>query len=97
MRHASVLIWLVAGWVGYALLPWYGLEDGIMRTPVRSWLGDEAGTGLVQAALGAHRVALLEQGLRIGDTRVQVAAVRACIERWRRRRGPRRLHRRALW
>ena len=51
MRHASVLIWLVAGWVGYALLPWYGLEDGIMRTPVRSWLGDEAGTGLVQAVL----------------------------------------------
>ncbi|MBM3478934.1 MAG: iron ABC transporter permease [Alphaproteobacteria bacterium] len=51
MRHASVLIWLAAGWVGFALLPWYGLEDGITRTPVRSWLGDEAGTGLVQALL----------------------------------------------
>lgn len=51
MRHASVLIWLAAGWAGFALLPWYGLEDGITRTPVRFWFGDEAGTGLVQALL----------------------------------------------
>ena len=51
MRHASVLIWLAAGWAGFALLPWYGLEDGIMRTPVRYWLGGEAGTGLAQALL----------------------------------------------
>ena len=51
MRHASVLIWLAAGWAGFALLPWYGLEDGITRTPVRYWLGDEAGTGLAQALL----------------------------------------------
>ena len=33
MRHASVLIWLAAGWAGFALLPWYGLEDGITRAP----------------------------------------------------------------
>jgi len=51
LRHASVLIWLAAGWAGFALLPWYGLEDGITRTPVRFWLGDEAGTGLVQALM----------------------------------------------
>jgi iron(III) transport system permease protein len=46
-----VLIWLAVGWSGFALLPWYGLEDGITRTPLRFYLGDEAGPGLVQAAM----------------------------------------------
>ena len=25
----SALIWIVLGWVGYAALPWYGLERGL--------------------------------------------------------------------
>jgi iron(III) transport system permease protein len=48
---APVLIWLAVGWSGFVLLPWYGLEDGLTQTPLRFYLGDEAGSGLVQASL----------------------------------------------
>lgn len=47
----STLLWLAVGWSGFVLLPWYGLEDGITRTPLRFYLGDEAGPGIVQAVL----------------------------------------------
>ncbi|MBL8697316.1 MAG: iron ABC transporter permease [Alphaproteobacteria bacterium] len=50
MRPA-LLLWLAVGWLGFVLVPWYGLEDGITRTPLRFYLGDEAGPGLIQAAL----------------------------------------------
>ena len=49
----AILTWLGIGWIGFLLLPWYGLEDGITRTPLRYYLGDEAGPGLIQAALHA--------------------------------------------
>ena len=32
-----MLLWLAVGWVGFALLPWYGLDDGIL---VPDWLID---------------------------------------------------------
>ncbi|MFN4172253.1 MAG: iron ABC transporter permease, partial [Pseudorhodobacter sp.] len=25
--HPVLIFWIVAGWVGYAILPWYGVED----------------------------------------------------------------------
>ena len=25
--HPTVVLWLIVGWTGYAVLPWYGLED----------------------------------------------------------------------
>ncbi|MBM3524914.1 MAG: hypothetical protein FJX57_18350, partial [Alphaproteobacteria bacterium] len=51
MARRSLLIWIAVGWLGFVLVPWYGLEDGITRTPLRYYLGDEAGPGLVQALL----------------------------------------------
>ncbi len=27
--HPTLLLWLVVGWVGFALLPWYTLDEGI--------------------------------------------------------------------
>lgn len=32
-----VLLWLAVGWIGFALLPWYGLDDGILDP---AWLSD---------------------------------------------------------
>jgi iron(III) transport system permease protein len=42
----SALIWVVLGWIGYAALPWYGLEVGLATELV-------AGSGLVQGLRGA--------------------------------------------
>ncbi|MCB2119195.1 MAG: iron ABC transporter permease, partial [Rhodobacteraceae bacterium] len=25
--HPALIFWIVAGWVGFVLLPWYGVED----------------------------------------------------------------------
>lgn len=33
--HPAVLLWMVAGWIGFAVLPWYGLEDNFFSL---SWL-----------------------------------------------------------
>ena len=35
--HPTLILWLIVGWVGFALLPWYGLEDGILSF---EWLFD---------------------------------------------------------
>ena len=35
--HPVLILWIVAGWVGCALLPWYGVEDGFFRF---EWLID---------------------------------------------------------
>ena len=35
--HPAVLLWLVVGWIGYALLPWYGLNDNFFTL---GWLFD---------------------------------------------------------
>ncbi len=32
-----LLFWLAVGWVGFALLPWYGVEEGILDP---AWLTD---------------------------------------------------------
>ena len=50
--RAATRLWLALGWVGFALLPWYGLEDGFFHFGwVRFWTGSEAAPGLLQAAL----------------------------------------------
>ncbi len=33
--HPAALLWLAAGWIGYAVLPWYALQDGILDP---SWI-----------------------------------------------------------
>ena len=35
--HPVLIFWIFAGWVGYLLLPWYGIEDGFFRF---GWLFD---------------------------------------------------------
>ena len=35
--HPVLFLWICAGWVGYLLLPWYGIEDGFFRF---EWLID---------------------------------------------------------
>jgi iron(III) transport system permease protein len=51
MRAAS-RAWLALGWAGFALLPWYGLEDGLLQLGwLRGFTGSEAAPGLLQAAL----------------------------------------------
>ena len=35
--HPALLIWLAVGWLGYALLPWYGLDDNFFTL---GWLAD---------------------------------------------------------
>jgi iron(III) transport system permease protein len=35
--HPVLVFWMLAGWVGYAFLPWYGVEDGFFRL---DWLLD---------------------------------------------------------
>ena len=35
--HPVLTFWIVAGWVGYCLFPWYGVEDGFFSL---SWLFD---------------------------------------------------------
>jgi iron(III) transport system permease protein len=29
--HPVLIFWIIAGWVGYLLVPWYGVEDGFFR------------------------------------------------------------------
>ena len=29
--HPVLIFWIVAGWVGFVILPWYGIEDGFFR------------------------------------------------------------------
>ncbi len=35
--HPTVALWLAVGWIGYAVLPWYGLEGNFFSL---SWLGE---------------------------------------------------------
>ena len=35
--HPVLIFWIIAGWVGYLLIPWYGVEDGFFRF---EWLFD---------------------------------------------------------
>lgn len=35
--HPTLVLWLIIGWAGFALLPWYGLEEGIFSF---EWLVD---------------------------------------------------------
>ena len=35
--HPTLALWLVVGWVGFVLLPWYGVEDGLFSF---GWLFD---------------------------------------------------------
>ena len=34
----GLLLWLIVGWVGWAVLPWYALEDGLFDP---GWIEDE--------------------------------------------------------
>ncbi len=31
MAHPVLIFWIVVGWVGFFVLPWYGIEDGFFR------------------------------------------------------------------
>ena len=33
----GLLLWLMVGWVGWAVLPWYALEDGLLDP---GWIED---------------------------------------------------------
>jgi len=35
--HPALIFWIAAGWVGFCLLPWYGVEDGFLSF---AWLFD---------------------------------------------------------
>lgn len=35
--HPTIALWLIVGWVGFCLLPWYGVEDGFLSL---IWLFD---------------------------------------------------------
>ncbi|MCY4542398.1 MAG: iron ABC transporter permease [Rhodobacteraceae bacterium] len=35
--HPNLILWLTVGWVGYCILPWYGIEDGFFSF---GWLFD---------------------------------------------------------
>ena len=35
--HPTLLLWLIVGWVGFCLVPWYGIEDGFFGF---EWLSD---------------------------------------------------------
>ena len=36
-RHPVLIFWIIIGWVGFCLVPWYGVEDGFFRF---EWLLD---------------------------------------------------------
>jgi len=72
----SALLWLVLGWIGYAVLPWY-LVEGASVWPL-GWLqgypAGTAGTGLVLAMTGAWW--LLPMALPL------LLALRPLVGRW---------------
>ncbi len=35
--HPTLIFWIIAGWVGFLILPWYAIEDGIFAF---DWLFD---------------------------------------------------------
>ncbi len=35
--HPTLLLWLIVGWAGFCLVPWYGIEDGFFGF---EWLSD---------------------------------------------------------
>ncbi len=47
--HFAIPLWLAVGCLGFVLVPWYGLEDGILRTPLSDYLRSDAAPGLLQA------------------------------------------------
>ena len=53
--HPVLIFWIIAGWVGYAVLPWYGIEGGFFRF---EWLwdgyplDDEFAPGIILGAMG---------------------------------------------
>ncbi|MFQ5438212.1 MAG: ABC transporter permease, partial [Paracoccaceae bacterium] len=56
--HPTLIFWIVAGWVGFLLLPWYGIEDGFFTF---EWLFDGYPTDSDYAPAGF----LLAQGERL--------------------------------
>ena len=36
-HHPVLIFWIIAGWIGFFILPWYGVEDGFFRL---GWLID---------------------------------------------------------
>ncbi len=54
MLNRTVVLWLAVGWVGYAVLPWYALDDGFWGFGwIASYLGDtEHSPGLVSGLTG---------------------------------------------
>ena len=47
-----ILLWLAVGWVGFALLPWYGLDDGILAS---DWLLGRLGVGTISTRPACSR------------------------------------------
>lgn len=53
--HPTIVLWMVVGWVGYAVLPWYAVDDGFWSF---AWAGDgwpldeDTGSALLIAAQG---------------------------------------------
>jgi iron(III) transport system permease protein len=45
----TIPLWIAVGCIGFVLVPWYGLEDGILRTPLSDYLRSDAAPGLLQA------------------------------------------------
>ena len=35
--HPTLILWIAAGWAGFLILPWYGIEDGFFSF---GWLVD---------------------------------------------------------
>jgi iron(III) transport system permease protein len=54
MLDRTVLLWLVVGWIGFAILPWYGVDDGFWSFEwlLQDWpFDDDAAPGLLQVLL----------------------------------------------
>ena len=49
----AVAFWLVAGAVGFALLPWYAVQDTVWWPAWIAWLDARSGQRVAPPALGA--------------------------------------------
>ena len=53
-QRRPILLWLALGWIGFALLPWYALDDGILSPGwlLDGWAWDDySAPGLFQGLL----------------------------------------------